>query len=157
MDMFKKFANSINNFSINVGSLFIVAGLILMFLEVVLRYIFSFGFRWAEEITCYVFIYAAMLGASVVSSEDSQMKIDLFKKHLPKKMRVVLNLILRIISLFFLIILLFQGSVFFLEGYNVKSVAAQISLAIPYFSIPLGALLIFIQELKIFFDNIIKK
>lgn len=157
MDKLKKIAHLINNFSMHIGSFFIVIGLTFMFLEVVLRYIFNFGFRWAEEITCYAFIYAAMLGASVASSEDSQMKIDIFKKHFPKKIRFIVNIVLRIISLFFLIILFYQGIIFFIEGYRVKSVAAQISLAIPYFSIPLGAIFIFVQELKNTLEEILKK
>lgn len=146
--LFYKTSAIINDLSKFIGIILIFIGLVIMFTEVILRYIFSFGFIWAEEITCYAFIYAAMLGASIVSFENAQMKIDIFKKYFPLRMQKWINIGLKFLSLFFLGVLFYEGIIFFIEGLNAKSFASQISLAIPYFSIPLGAFFILIQEIK---------
>jgi len=157
MKLLYKVSKYINVFSISCGNFFIILGLVLIFMEVVLRYVFHFGFRWVEELTCYLFIYVTLLGASAVSKNNEQMKIDVFKELLPPRFHYLINIVFSIFILFFLGIISYEGINFFKVGLSAKSPALQINLGIPYLAIPLGSIFIFVQEFKNFLKNLREK
>jgi len=88
----------------------------LIFMEVVLRYVFNFGFRWVEELTCYSFIYVALLGASTVSKDNEQMKIDVFRKLFSPGLQYSISLVFSALTLLFLGVLTYEGIKFFKVG-----------------------------------------
>ncbi|MBA7475856.1 hypothetical protein ES705_23292 [subsurface metagenome] len=157
MKFLKKLSNNINIISIVIGNSFIVLGLILIFIEVILRYLFNFGFRWIEEITCFSFAYVAFLGASVVLEEDNHMRIDVFTNRFPGRIKNKINLIFSILIIIFLIVLTYEGIILVKVGLNAKAPASQISMALPYFAILLGSFFMLIQAINNFFKGFIIK
>jgi len=149
-----KISHYINSFSISCGYFFIVLGVMLIFMEVVLRYVFNFGFRWVEELTCYSFIYVALLGASTVSKDNEQMKIDVFRKLFSPGLQYSISLVFSALTLLFLGVLTYEGIKFFKVGLGGKSAALEVNLAIPYLAVPLGALFMFIQEVRNLLKNL---
>ena len=157
MKFLVKLSNYVNNISIIGGNFFVILGLILIFLGVVLRYLFNFGFRWIEEITCFSFAYVAFLGASTVLKEDSHMRIDLFTNRFSKRIKNKINLVLSIIIILFLIVLTYEGIILVKVGLSAKSPASQMSMAIPYFAVFLGSFFMLIQAINNFFKEFVIK
>ncbi len=67
---------------------FIVLALILMtlvvFIQVVLRYVFDAGIPWAEELTRYLMVWAGFLGGSLATRERRHISIDILPRLLPE-------------------------------------------------------------------------
>lgn len=103
MRRFGKFANKILNSAIVLVFAFMV---ILVFLNASLRYLFSSGLTWSEELSRYAFVWVVFLGAISAFVEGSHIIVDLLIRKLPpslkKVMFVIVNLIIiTIMWLFF--------------------------------------------------------
>lgn len=71
---------------------FIVLALILMtlvvFIQVVLRYVFDAGIPWAEELARYLMVWAGFLGGSLATRERRHISIDIVPRLLPEQSAV---------------------------------------------------------------------
>jgi len=157
MRTFEKLSKNINGISMISGNFFIILGLILIFLEVILRYVFNFGFRWVEEITTFSFVYVAFLGSSIVLKEESHMRIDVFLKMFSERFRSKIELFIAVMIIAFLFVLSYEGIMLVKVGLEAKAPASQISMALPYFAIPLGSIFMLIQAVNNFHKRYIVK
>lgn len=82
---------------------------ILVFANVVLRYIFHSGIPWGEEFSRIFFIWMVFIGAISVFKDNNHIKIDILLNHVPGIPRKVLLLIGDLLILFVLALFL-QGS-----------------------------------------------
>lgn len=82
---------------------------VLVFGNVVLRYLFNSGITWSEEISRYLFIWLTFLGAIGAFKNKDHLGVDMLIKRLPNKMRKVVLTISELLMLFILI-LIFDGS-----------------------------------------------
>lgn len=101
-----KVLTKISNFAV-VISLSIMA--LLVFLNIILRYIFGSGLPWAEELARYLFVWMVFLGAIVALQQKSHLSVDLITSAVPPKIKKALELISNLIVLF-VILLILQGS-----------------------------------------------
>lgn len=60
---------------------------ILVFGNVVLRYLFSSGIAWAEEISRLMFVWLIFLGAILALRRHAHLGVELVQAKLPRKMR----------------------------------------------------------------------
>jgi TRAP-type transport system small permease protein len=106
--------NKLNYFIQKVLNAFIIIAFsvmcILVFLNVVLRYVFSTGLTSAEEISRYLFVYIVFLGAIIATKERMHFNVDLLVKILPQRVQMFLNILANLIVLTTLW-LFFEGSV----------------------------------------------
>ncbi|MGE4584274.1 MAG: TRAP transporter small permease [Sphaerochaeta sp.] len=75
-------------------AIFLIAMIALMFMNVVLRYFFSKGFAWSEEIARICFIYLVYLGSIEAAKDNRHLLIDsLLLKFKPATQKYVYALI----------------------------------------------------------------
>lgn len=55
---------------------------IVMFAQVVLRYVFKTGFPWTEELSRFLMIYLVFIGSIVLTHEDSHISVTIFDEML---------------------------------------------------------------------------
>lgn len=79
---------------------------ILVFTNVVLRYIFNTGIPWGEELSRIIFIWMVFIGAISVFKENNHIKIDILLTHLPKTARNILVFVGNLLMLFVLVLFL---------------------------------------------------
>ena len=60
---------------------------LIVFVNVALRYIVNTGLTWSEEIAVNLFVWVIFLGAILAGLEGLHIKVDLLTKKLPKKCR----------------------------------------------------------------------
>jgi len=157
MKLFEKLAKNINSISIYSGNFFIFLGLILIFLEVILRYVFNFGFRWIEEITTFSFVYVAFLGASIVLKEEAHMRIDIFINKFSNRFKYYIEWLISFLIIAFLFVLSYEGIILVKVGLEAKAPASQISMSVPYLAIPLGSIFMLIQAINNFYKRYFMK
>ena len=118
-------------------------------LEIFLRYTPGFhGFGWSDEIMRYLDIWLVFLGASLTAKTNGHMAMDFFVRRLfPSRMlpgvrRVSLGITCS--ALLILAVISFQKV---LSTWNVMIQAFDIPIALFYFALPLGCVLMFLEYL----------
>jgi TRAP-type C4-dicarboxylate transport system permease small subunit len=118
-------------------------------LEIFFRY--TPGFRslsWSDEVMRYLNIWLVFLGASLTASSNGHMAMDFFvKKLFPTRMLPAVRRITLGITCITLLILAGISFQKVLSTWNVMIQAFDIPIAIFYFALPLGCLLIFLEYL----------
>jgi TRAP-type transport system small permease protein len=113
----------------------------LVFVNVITRYIFNFSIIWAEEVSQYLMIWIAYLGAGLALREGRHVALEMLHDRLPvalgRKVRMVVGSLL-LAFLGAVTVLGFQFAVFV---WNQETPVLNISLGIPSLAIPIGALL----------------
>ena len=130
---------------------FLVYSMILMviivFIQVIARYIFNNSLSWSEELVRYIFIWQVWLGASLGMRISEHIRVDMFVKHLPKSAQQILDLAVIILLLWFYGFLIQYGFLYLLDVIrkDMTSTALQIPLAYVYASLPVGSFVIAIR------------
>ncbi len=133
---FEKFLVRTNQVFIGVmmGIMFV-----LVFINVVTRYVFGFSFATTEEISTFLMIWITYIGAGLALREGRLAAIDLFQDLLPEKIRRATRAMIGIIILIFFSILAYYGTKMVQFGWAQETWATQIPRGIPYLAVPLGA------------------
>jgi TRAP-type C4-dicarboxylate transport system permease small subunit len=83
-------------------SLFLVAMVSLVIINVFLRYIFDYSIFWAEEVATICFVWCVFVGASATYKHKMDLGIDFFVKQAPPKtaklIRFITGLLLFVIN-----------------------------------------------------------
>jgi len=140
-----------------LATLTVVVMLVLMLIEVVRRYIFSQTFIWSDEIIRYLLIYCTFFGGACAYYKKSLVSFDLITGRLSIKMQAVLKLVNNTICLAFFAFLIYYAIKKVTGDAVVKSIssASGLSLAVPYWAIPVGLIMMFIFTID-FYPELIR-
>lgn len=116
---------------------------IVMFFQVVFRYIFNNSITWSEELVRYLFVWVTFLGAALCFKDQLNIGVDFFQDLLPegaRKLMVQFNLL---IMLSFTIFLLVSGCCWLFVGGKSfgSSIPVPINIAL-YGALPTSSILI---------------
>jgi len=134
LDFFEKALNLICR-------IFVAAIVAIIFYSVIMRYVFLRPPPWAEELSRFIFIWIIMLGAVLVTREQSHIEFVLFLDLLPKKLRFILFNLTRLLMLFFCWVMVQQGLKIYPIVAEASSPTFGISMGWLYLSIPVGGFL----------------
>lgn len=121
----------------------LVAAALLMFMQVVTRYLFGITYAWVEELIRYSGIAAAVLGLSPLTRTDRYLRVDLFYDKIKRSRWAIVLADLFMASC--LIVLLVKGWSLTEFGMRSKTLGLRIPSGYVYSVIPLGALLGLVQ------------
>ena len=151
----KKFDTIVTN--IEEWTLFIIvmAALLSLFANVILRYGFNYTLAWSEELVRIVIIYSTFVGASVAVKQRAMIKIDAIVQIFPK-LKSGLTLYSNILMLIFACMMVYYGykmtHLQFLT--NQKTIIMQIPLVIIYSIMPLMGVMVFIRTVQVIIQDI---
>lgn len=133
----------------------LLATTVILFVNVVLRYVFKSSTSWAEELIKYLMIWIAFIGGSICARKGAHVSIDFFYDFLSQRGRKIAFLIVNTIAIFFTGIMSFYGIkiIIFLASTGQVSPALQLPMWIPYLAIPLGFILMTIRFIQNFINN----
>ena len=138
--MFVAFKKILNNFEeyLCVCGMAVMTGVV--FLQVIMRYVFSNSLSWSEEFARFTFIWISWVGASYAVREGSHFRVKMFADKLKGKAREVLELFVLAAWFTFCFFLAWFGSklVLFLIDTGQTSAAMEIPMSLPYLAIPTG-------------------
>jgi TRAP-type transport system small permease protein len=124
----------------------------LVFVNVVARYVFSFSIIWAEEVSQYLMIWIAYLGAGLALREGRHVALEMLHDRLPVALGRKVRMVVGGLVLAFLGAVTVLGFQFALFVWNQETPVLNISLGIPSLAIPIGSLL-FAAHLVLMFRN----
>ncbi len=149
-----KFFTWLNQLSDKLEKGFLAGAIIvcslLLFVNVVMRYVFLLPIYWAEEFVRYLMVWMIFIGASQVTLWGGHVAVDIIPRILSRKGNVILAFIVNVICILFCIILAYLS---FKQMMRVKSAgqispALEIPMWIAYLSIPAGTILMLIRFLQ---------
>jgi TRAP-type C4-dicarboxylate transport system permease small subunit len=112
----------------------------LVFLQVILRYFFSSGMVWAEELERFIFVWLMFLGITLGVYKKKHIAVELIVEMLEKRFRgfAILSYLL---SVAFFAILAWYGYVFCKMGFDGNASVLPIKLGFIYLVIPVTSIL----------------
>ena len=142
----------------NRGVIFVMMAVMatLVFANVVCRYGFNFSIIWAEEVSQYLMIWIAYLGAGLALREGRHVAIELLQDRLPAALGRKLRMAVGGLVLAFLGVVTVLGFQFAVFVWNQETPVLNIPLGIPSLAIPIGTLL-FALHLGFMFRGYVEK
>lgn len=130
-----------NKIEENLLYLSLIFTVTIIFIQVVMRYVFSNSLSWSEEAARYVFIWQTWIGASYAVRKKRHLRVEALVDRLHGAPRKFIELGVILIWIVFGCFLIYKGcqltNLIFMRGQI--SAALGISMSIPYAAIPVGS------------------
>ncbi len=140
-----------------ICQVFIGAIVAIIFYSVVMRYVFLHPPPWAEELSRFIFLWIIMLGAVLVTREQSHIEFTFLVDLLPKRLKFVFLPFIRFLMILFCWVMVQQGLKIYPIVAEASSPTFGISMGWLYLSIPVGGLLMGICILENIFKSFLKR
>lgn len=121
---------------------------LVVFLQVVMRYVFNNSLSWSEELVRYLFVWQIWLGASLGVKNNNQIRVEILPKMLKSlKAREALELVCNILLVILFIVVLVTGFRNLENSIirNITSVAMKIPMSWVFASLPIASFVIIIR------------
>lgn len=136
----------------------LIITVILIFIQVIMRYVFKNSLSWSEELARYIFLYQIWIGASYAVKRASHLRIEIIKARLTPRNKIVFDTFALLIWLSFSIFLASKSfvltAIIFQRGQ--LSPAMRISMGYAYASVPIGSGLMSLRLAQQIYYNIRK-
>ncbi len=151
-------AESLNHWIGRILSFSFYVLMVIMVFEVIARYVFNAPTNWVYELSTFVFSGACLLGGGYLLLHKGHVNIDILYSHLSSRGRAIIDLCTAPLFFLFVGILLWQGTIFFLNSLSYWEHSTSVWAPPLYpikLALPVGAALIFLQGLVKFIKDII--
>jgi len=130
---------------------------VVVFLQVVYRYVLTQPLHWSEELARYLFVWLSILGATLGLQKRGHFGLDIFYQMLPNKGRRFLQRFIHLLIGCIILVILVQGIKLVQMTIPQESPAMGIPMGWAYACLPGGAALMAIHLLVIFFKDVAKR
>lgn len=121
---------------------------LVMFMQVLFRYIFNHSLSWSEELAKFIFIWVTFLGAAVCFRDRMHISIDFLVERLSVKQKTFLEFFNMLLSLIFSGIMVAIGFLWVRDCPRTSSPALDFPYNLVFYgALPLSMLFSFIYEL----------
>nr|WP_276519687.1 TRAP transporter small permease [Bacillus infantis] len=145
----------------HIEEYFVFSSLLLMvlivFINVLGRFVFNFSISWSEEAARYLMIWATFIAASLGVKKGSHITLDILTVYLPEKANRIVRAISYILSMVYCILLLVIGIPFIMDMIAKGQISPALHMPIHfvYLAIVAGAVLMLIRYILLFIDDIV--
>lgn len=145
IEKIRKVFNRVEDF-LTIGITLVLV--VVVFLQVVFRYFFNSPLAWSEELARYVFIWLVYISAAVVLRDDSHMSMDFFATRMPKKYRVVVDIVTKSLIALFMIMCIVQSGTLIKITMSQASPSLSIPMGLIYLALPVSFVLMILDFLS---------
>lgn len=117
--------------------IFLALMVLVMGIQVFMRYVFNNSLTWSEELTRYLFVWSAFISIGYCTKERSSIKLEQLLLMLPNTLAEIIRLTTKVIMLFFFIYV-FQSSLVVVES-TYASGQVSSALRLPMYLVQLSA------------------
>ena len=136
-----------------LSAICLASSVIINFVNIIGRYVFSVSIPWAEEIMLFLMVGCVFTGCCAVAWQNRHIRMDVLITALPPRMRAAFNLLsdLALIAAAITVTVFSYPVIIQLAAFDERSEAANFPLVIPQSMVPIGyglmALLVIIRLL----------
>jgi TRAP-type C4-dicarboxylate transport system permease small subunit len=119
-----------------------------MFAQVFWRYVLNDSLIWPEEVSRYAFIWVSCLGMSVGARRGDLIAIDVLWAGRPKRVRLFISIVARVLSVPLLIVFAWEGWVLIDVVVGQRAAATNVPVWWVYLALPISSVfaLLFVLE-----------
>ena len=143
-----KIINAMSSFTGIIGSICIFAAAIIVTEGVIMRKLFGTSTYWQIEASTFLLIYVCFMGAPYAQKHERHLNVDLAIIYLPPRVREILLIFVSIVTWLTCGIIAYYAWPMWWEAFVTNENTGTIWAAplwIPYFFLPLGMTLMFLQ------------
>lgn len=130
---------------------------VVVFLQVIFRYVLNFPLFWTEEFARYCLVWCSLLGSAVAVKRGQHIAVTVFMDRLPPALRRGLTVIALVSVAAILAIILWGGIQLVAVTRAQISPALRISMSIPYLAVPVGAALMLVHTIGFIYKTLTAK
>lgn len=127
--------------------------ILVVFIEVIKRYLFGTGYNWSQEISTLLMVWFGFAGIAIGVIEKIHMSIELFTMKLPKKIIKLLERINAILISIFGCFMIYYGLIIMNITKTSTLPATKWPSAVLYFILPFSGTLVFINGVLLIFNK----
>jgi TRAP-type C4-dicarboxylate transport system permease small subunit len=121
---------------------------VVVFLQILARYVFKAPLVWTEEVARFAFIWLAFVGVAVTERQNAHFRITFLVEKAPPRLRYAIWALVELCILATLLLLFFEAVKYTeIGGHNVSAVM-QLRLSYIYVSLPVFVVLAFVNRLR---------
>lgn len=121
---------------------------LVIFAQVILRYIVNMGYPWIEEYARYSIVWLAWLGSAYALRHGKHMYVNITELKLSPNAFKKLNLCFDILLIAFFIVMAKSGYDFMMKSGSTLSVGMPIKLGYLYASVPVGVIFMLLATIE---------
>jgi len=120
---------------------------LVVFAEVIFRYVLPLPLFWTEEFARYCLVWSSLLGAGVALKRGEHIAVTFFTDKFPKGIRMETSLFVQIVIAAFLGVIFWGGLCLVIITRHQLSPAMRIPMSWPYMAVPIGSLIMLFHEI----------
>ncbi len=135
------------NLEVSICMITMTLMVVIVFAQVVGRYVFNYSFSWSEEIARFLMVWITFAGSAYAFRMGAHIGVTVIVDRLPPGMALYVKLLARVLTIVFFMVLGYYGWHHTMEQYLMGQLApaTRIPVAIPYSAVPIGSLLVIIR------------
>jgi TRAP-type C4-dicarboxylate transport system permease small subunit len=144
-------------FGARASQMVLFAAVVIIFYDVIMRYVFNSPTTWVLEISEYMLVFIAIAGAADVQRKKTHIKMDFFYNKLTLNVRRCLDIIIHMTTVLFVFLLFMTSFQMTLIAYHYGSKSNSLlgtAMFIPYAIIPFGMGLFLMQTIADLVESI---
>jgi len=153
----EKIADLLNKIITNITVIAVAIMSIIVFVQVVLRYIFGTGLGWVEEVSILLMMWIAFVGGSLLFYDKSNISITILIDKIQGTPKKIMSISFCILTFIFSYILCRYGMDYARIGLVFRFGGINISRFWSFVSVPIGAVFIFyftmVDLIKLFYNE----
>lgn len=153
-----KFIDTLTNITVacakwcGVSTAFVMT--VMIFLQVIYRYVLGESLSFSEELARYMFIWSVAMGSALALRTRSHIGVEILVERLPASMAKPAKVLACAISLVFYGMLIWYGFEMVGETMDQESAALELPMGYVYLAVPLSAIVLFVCEIKNVMDDL---
>lgn len=145
--MLASVVKKVNRVSEHILNLLLTIMVVVVFVQVIFRFILMMPLSWSEEVARYIMIWTTFLGAALAVEKKAHPFVEVFTNTLPLTIRVPVHILIICLSCVFYAILVFYGAMFVSSSMMQPSAAMQIPMGYVYIIIPFGGIMLILNSM----------
>jgi TRAP-type C4-dicarboxylate transport system permease small subunit len=147
----------LNRSTENITAVLFVAMVLLVFLQIISRAVFSSSFPWTEEAARFLMIWVTFLGASFAFQYGAHISIEAFVSKLSQSVGKVVQVLGALACIAFFIVMIVKGIEIIDRAMIQRSPALGIPMGYVYLIIPISAIFMTINVIDVTLKSITTK
>jgi TRAP-type transport system small permease protein len=143
----RKLVEGVNRAAEILTQIFLAVMVVVVFTQVIFRFIIQQPISWSEEVARYVFVGIIWMGAAVLVKDDGHPGMDLLTRNLPSSWQSAIRFLVNILVAATLGAVMITGFQLVYANMSQPSPAMELPMGIPYAAIPLAAAIMLLNLL----------
>ena len=122
--------------------------IVIVFANVVGRYVFNYSLAWAEEASRFIFIWVIFIGSVLANEKYEHMNLDILVQWLDGNKGRIVQIIAQLVILVVLAMVIRGGAIATVESIAWTSPAMEVSYGMVYSIVPFSCIVMFYQTLS---------